>query len=440
MDDLRLDQSFNCLFFNAIWQDGLTRLFDVVKSDIFTFIVNGSHFESTVAEAVVLSPAVYEILRRDASERTFTISDSGIEVNDMKCILAFIHSKESSQLCEMHQLSLLSLFRSLGNDRLSLNLLRWNCSRLTSDVQSDFDPKIDSRLDHFMIFDNLIDSCASQFYCYSVETLSRLGKGILDNLLSSPSLRIENEDMLLQTLMKLGFEYYEFWKYIQISFLSSDGISQFVDSLPFSELTSDIWLQICDRLKGVLNDDMKVRRFVGRSTKSIESTILNEIPNVLQEFKDRKWQLLYRGTRDGFGSSAFHSKCDNIAKTVTVILTTSGFIFGGFTPIAWDSSNAYKADQSGTSFLFSVTNPGHIDAGKLALKDSRYAIHCNSGYGPTFGNGHDIYVHSDSNTNTSSYTRLGYGYTNNTGVGEYQFFTGSQNFTTKEIEVFALTD
>jgi hypothetical protein len=44
------------------------------------------------------------------------------------------------------------------------------------------------------------------------------------------------------------------------------------------------------------------------------------------------------------------------------------------------------------------------------------------------------------NQNTNSYTRLGYGYVNDTGINEYQVFTGEQYFTVKEIEVFSITD
>jgi hypothetical protein len=40
---------------------------------------------------------------------------------------------------------------------------------------------------------------------------------------------------------------------------------------------------------------------------------------VLCEFcPNDKWSLLYRGTRDGFGSRDFHSKCDGHKNTLTV--------------------------------------------------------------------------------------------------------------------------
>jgi hypothetical protein len=44
-----------------------------------------------------------------------------------------------------------------------------------------------------------------------------------------------------------------------------------------------------------------------------------------------KWSLLYRGTRDGFGSDDFHSKCDGHSNTLTIIKAKeSEFAFGGF--------------------------------------------------------------------------------------------------------------
>jgi hypothetical protein len=57
------------------------------------------------------------------------------------------------------------------------------------------------------------------------------------------------------------------------------------------------------------------------------------------EFAGKSSALLYRGSRDGFTRSAFHGKCEKHSNTVTIIETTKGYIFGGFTPLVWDSSN-----------------------------------------------------------------------------------------------------
>ena len=44
---------------------------------------------------------------------------------------------------------------------------------------------------------------------------------------------------------------------------------------------------------------------------------------------------LWRGTRDGFRAHNFHRLCDGQGKTLTVVKTTRGTIFGGFTDISW---------------------------------------------------------------------------------------------------------
>jgi hypothetical protein len=86
---------------------------------------------------------------------------------------------------------------------------------------------------------------------------------------------------------------------------------------------------------------------------------------------------------------------------VTLIATTKGFIFGGFTPIPWDSSNGYKSDPSEKSFVFTLKNANNISPRTFKLSNASYAIHCQSGYGPAFGKGIDIRVYDNCNTQIS---------------------------------------
>jgi hypothetical protein len=160
----------------------------------------------------------------------------------------------------------------------------------------------------------------------------------------------------------------------------------------------------------------------------------------LNQFRDKKWNLIYRGSDDGFGSADFHGKCDGIANTVTVILSTTGCVFGGFTPIAWASNGGHRHDSTKQSFLFQIKDSRNSSPRKFPISSTGYSIYCHSSYGPTFGNGFDIYVADCCNQNTKSHTRLGHGYVNDTGINEYQVFSGEQHFMVKEIEVFSITD
>jgi hypothetical protein len=121
-------------------------------------------------------------------------------------------------------------------------------------------------------------------------------------------------------------------------------------------------------------------------------------------------------------------------------LDTKGNIFGGFTPVEWDSSSKYKADPSLKSFLFTLKNPHNVPARRFALKAERKheTIGCSSDWGPCFG---DIGVSDMCNTNTHSFTcNFGESYTNDTGLDGKTFFTPSKNFQGKEIEVFEIKD
>jgi hypothetical protein len=198
------------------------------------------------------------------------------------------------------------------------------------------------------ISETSVEDCASKFSSYSKDELENIPKQLLHSILSSDSLAIESEDSLLQQLNDLGSTYFEYWCYIELSFLSTESISTFVQIFPFEELSSRHWMKIVDRLIGVCDETFRLRRFCkGHQFKesTIDSTILSNIPTPLEQFENKKWTLLYRGSRDGFRGSNFHSKCDGQLNAVTVILTTKGFIFGGFTPIGWDSSHSNKADN-----------------------------------------------------------------------------------------------
>jgi hypothetical protein len=178
------------------------------------------------------------------------------------------------------------------------------------------------------------------------------------------------------------------------------------------------------------------------------SAIVPDFPKLFEDFKKKKFTLLWRGGRDGFGADDFHERCDRHANTLTVILDTDGNIFGGFTPVEWESrkwngktkkeNNCWKADPSVKSFLFTLKNPHNIPARKCTLKagQKNWAIMCRSDWGPRLS---EIAVSGNSNANTNSWTHLGSTYNNDAGMDGKTFFTGSENFQVKEIEVFEIT-
>jgi hypothetical protein len=150
-----------------------------------------------------------------------------------------------------------------------------------------------------------------------------------------------------------------------------------------------------------------------------------------------KFQLLYKATLNGFAAADFHKLCDNKGPTLTVIRSTNGYLFGGFTPLNWDSTtNTSKNHAEG--FIFTLTNPHNIPPTKYPRNpQNTCAIYCDASYGPTFGG--DICVATNSNQGSVSYTNFTgvHGYTDTTGKGQ-NTFAGAGIFTTNEIEVFSV--
>jgi hypothetical protein len=180
----------------------------------------------------------------------------------------------------------------------------------------------------------------------------------------------------------------------------------------------------------------------------LDSLIVKDFPPLFDDLGARHFNLLWRGSRDSFSADEFHHRCDGHANTLTLIADTGGNIFGGFTPVEWESESGFtvKGDDSQASFLFTLKNPSGIPPQKFPLLEDRKhdAISCGVGSGPAFGRGSDISVSDDCNANDTSCTCFGAGYrkrqtyANNINVKD--FFTGSKHFRVKEIEVFEISD
>jgi hypothetical protein len=283
---------------------------------------------------------------------------------------------------------------------------------------------------------SLVDSCASQFYRYAPDAVRCLDARTLHRLLRSPFLRIENEDGLLRLLLDIGVDPSVFASCIEIDFLSGAGLALFVEQLSFDELTEQIWAKLVAHLRAaapaIKAPAVEAQRFSRGPT--LDSVIVQDVPQILNEFKAKRWVLLYRGSRDGFRASVFQGACNGRANTVTLVKTKKGFVFGGFTPVEWNSSGIYTADPSSASFLFSVTGSG---GRRFRIRDAAQAICGHQDHGPIFGPGHDFYIADNSNVRNST-TRLGRGYLNDTGKEGTEVLAGERTFTVEDIEVFTI--
>ncbi|PKY46736.1 hypothetical protein RhiirA4_461689 [Rhizophagus irregularis] len=100
-----------------------------------------------------------------------------------------------------------------------------------------------------------------------------------------------------------------------------------------------------------------------------------------------KFQLLFRGSRDGFTAKKFHEICDNQSNTITIVkVKDSTEILGGYNPIEWNSDCCYRATKD--SFIFSFRNSDDIESYILSrVKDEQRAIYNSNDFGPSFDYG-----------------------------------------------------
>jgi hypothetical protein len=183
----------------------------------------------------------------------------------------------------------------------------------------------------------------------------------------------------------------------------------------------------------------------------LDSVILTEFPAILDEFVHERWTLLWRSSRDGCTAQAFHARCDGRARTLTLVRDADRFIFGGYTPVPWESrvhngifgvaNNCYAADETCTSFIFTIKNPHHFPPRKFPLMNTerRFATYCCRSRGPTFGRNKEMEV-LFGGPNAGRTCGFGNAYRNDTDRDGRTFLTGKDTYTIGEIEVFALSN
>lgn len=149
--------------------------------------------------------------------------------------------------------------------------------------------------------------------------------------------------------------------------------------------------------------------------------------NLCQFSETQKWQLIYKASQDGFEAKNFHQQCNEASKTLTLIKTKDGYVFGGYTSQKWGKNEGYIEDSE--CFIFGLINAFGIPF-KIECPDKRYAIFNSPSKGPIFGklSNPNIFIMSSSNKSWRNRFYLN-GF-------DTQFLAGV-DFYIKEIEVYS---
>lgn len=146
-----------------------------------------------------------------------------------------------------------------------------------------------------------------------------------------------------------------------------------------------------------------------------------------------KFELLFRASRDGFKADKFHSMCDRKGPTLTIVRTTTGYIFGGFAMKSWESPQKDRWEADKNSFLFSW------DWREIyrQFQNEDKALEFDKNYGPIFGAGRDLIIYEESNKNSES--RMNINSTYSSEGRERDAISGSDYFTISDYEVLLVS-
>ena len=131
----------------------------------------------------------------------------------------------------------------------------------------------------------------------------------------------------------------------------------------------------------------------------------------------------------GDSAAAFHNLCDYKYNTISVVETTTGHRFGGFTSECFESPSDYFDKKDDLSFVFSLDKMRIYDVIK-----GKYAISCDKNYGPYFRDDH-ICIVDEFFTKESGTCIKGKGF--NT-LKNYELNSGKKYFTVKRLQVFQI--
>ena len=247
---------------------------------------------------------------------------------------------------------------------------------------------------------------------------------------------LDNENFLKLKEMTENFR-----DYIKCSFKNKLYVGNFVKYLKFS------FEKVRKELKNIIeNFEIQKNNIFFDSNLILENEDKLFVKDTLFDNMPFRSNLLYKGSRDGFKASKFHSLCDNKGPTITIIKSHLKKIFGGFINNSWNSknSNTYHAYCKKSSFLFSLDRKE-----KYKLKKNIGDIKINLGnpnYSAVFGcnnYSYDLQISDDCNINNNSISNFGNTYTNledikfNTTIGK-TYLAGEHKFIVKEIEVYSL--
>ena len=126
------------------------------------------------------------------------------------------------------------------------------------------------------------------------------------------------------------------WKYLQTREIPEESLDQLNKD---DELLDDLKRIHCD------DKDLKLKlrkKCITQASSYLPGSVIvdSSYDKYLMEWVgDVRLKLIYTASKQGFSSRSFHECCDDVGPTLVVIMSTDGWIFGGYTSKSWKVVN-----------------------------------------------------------------------------------------------------
>ena len=214
-----------------------------------------------------------------------------------------------------------------------------------------------------------------------------------------------------------------------IILLKNENLNLKDDIKNLKEEISTIKNRLEELEKKISNDKNEWKGFTNKIIKNKDE--VNQLLNWINPNEKYKVKLLYDANLEQNTNKDFHNKCDGKGATITLVESSKGKRFGGFTRISWNNNiKDYMTDAN--AFLFNLDKNK-----KFKVIKPQYAIYGRDDYGPHFGYSNDF---TPGHPNGSKYFIGGSHPSKHNGNKTYEAedneLSGENNFTIVSMEVY----
>ena len=280
----------------------------------FTFIVNGKQYRTSRVVADLLSPIIREYHYIDETINEFCINTS--DKNDNFEDFINLSNFETVIIDKNRQKTYSEYFYQLGNINEYIRLhhepfeatnsdnaidrlisISQNASLISNHLSKE--PMILSNSTFYDSFDNkmenvndLVAYIASNFESVKKEEMKSLSLEIIEDIISSPALKLKDEGSLLNFILELyenDSKFSVLFEYVIFANVDDELLENFINEFNIEYINKNIWSSICNRLlHSKLDSDNEIenKRYTSKNRLKLAKCHNDILDFELQEEKD----------------------------------------------------------------------------------------------------------------------------------------------------------